>query len=182
MEKRFEHMYQSNEDIPLILKSYEDIFSDFDPRPYSEKALSVDFISECKHAAADKKGRINLKLFVPKSKREPAEEIKIKKRMKEHFNHHLNLERKEIGKQNLVGFNWLIAGCFLTVITAIFMDTENLGVKILVNTTHPGGWFFLWEGLAKLIIDYHAKRQNYNFYRKMNDALISFHDCKAFKC
>jgi hypothetical protein len=175
MKKRvFEHMYQSNEDIPLILDSYDDIFSVFDPRPYSERALSVDFLNECKHASADKKGRINLKLFVPKNKREPSEEIKIKKRMKEHFNHHLNFERKEINKENLVGFNWFIAGCFLIVVTAIFLDVENLGLKILVNLAHPGGWFFLWEGMGKLLLNRKEKHSSYHFYQKMNDALISF--------
>ena len=182
MKKRFEHMYQSSEDIPLILDSYDDIFSVFDPRPFSERALSGDFLSECKHAAADKKGRINLKLFVPKNKREVSEEIKIKKRMKEHFNHHLNVEKREIEKQNLVGFNWFIVGCFLIVITAIFFDVENLGLKILVNLAHPGGWFFLWEGMGKILLDRKEKYQNYNFYKKMNDAIISFHDCKSGKC
>lgn len=177
-KKRFEHMYQSNEDIPLILDSYDDIFSVFDPRPNSERALSVDFLNECKHASFDKKGRINLKLFVPKSKRDPSEEIKIKKRMKEHFNHHLNLERKEINKDNLVGFNWFIAGCFLIIITAIFLDAENIGMKILVNLAHPAGWFFLWEGMGKLLLHRKEKYQNYNFYKKMNDSIISFSNGK----
>ena len=31
MKKRIKHFYESTEDIPLILDSYEDIFSDFDP-------------------------------------------------------------------------------------------------------------------------------------------------------
>ncbi|MBI2151367.1 hypothetical protein HYU21_01420, partial [Candidatus Woesearchaeota archaeon] len=30
--------------ISLVLDSYDDIFSDFDPRDYSEKALSEDFL------------------------------------------------------------------------------------------------------------------------------------------
>jgi len=181
-KKRFEHMYSSSEDIPLILDSYDDIFSVFDPRPYFERALSVDFLNECKHASVDKKGRINLKLFVPKSKRDPADEIKIKKRLKEHFNHHLNEERKSIDRDNLVAFNWFIAGCFLTVLSAIFMDVNNLGIKILVNIAHPGGWFFLWEGLGKLLLHRKEKYQTYHFYKKMNDVLISFHDCKGIKC
>jgi len=34
-KKRFNHFYQSADDIPLVLDSYEDIFTDFDPRSYS---------------------------------------------------------------------------------------------------------------------------------------------------
>ena len=40
--------------ISLILDSYNDMFSDFDPRSFSERALSDDFLSECKRAARDK--------------------------------------------------------------------------------------------------------------------------------
>ncbi len=167
-----------NQDILVVLDSYEDIFSDFDARNYSEKAISVDFLSECKKASLDKEDRINLKFFVPKNKRNSPDEIKIKKRMKEHFFHHLQLEKKEIDKDNLMGFNWFIAGCVLTVVTAIFMGTENLGIKILVNIAHPGGWFFMWEGLGKLVLDYKKRHVNYKFYKKMSNAMISFYDYK----
>ena len=59
-EKRFEHFYESADDIPLVLDSYDDIFSDFDPRPYSERAMSGDFLLECKKASAEKKKKIHL--------------------------------------------------------------------------------------------------------------------------
>ena len=32
--------------VSLVLESYNDIFSDFDPRNYSERALSDDFLIE----------------------------------------------------------------------------------------------------------------------------------------
>lgn len=176
--EKFEHFYESSEDISLVLNSYEDIFSDFDPRPYSKKALSVDFLQECRKASADKKGKIHLKLFLLESKRNLLDEVKIKKRMKEHFTRHFYLEKKEIEKQNVSGFNWFILGCFLTTITALFMDTTNIGFKILINIAHPGGWFFLWEGLGKLLLNKKEKYQNYEFYKKMSEAEISFLDYK----
>ena len=55
--------------ISLILDSYEDIFSSFDPREYSERALSDDFLIECNHAAMDKGEGIELILSMPKNKR-----------------------------------------------------------------------------------------------------------------
>lgn len=181
-KKRFEPIHNVDEDIQLILDSYEDIFSNFDAREYSVKAMSADFIEECKKAAADKKEVHNLKFFISKNKRDFSDEIKIKKRLKDHFNHHLRLERKNVDKQNLVGFNWFVAGCFLTVLTVIFINTENFGLKILVNVAHPGGWFFFWEGLGKLLLDRKEIRRDYSFYKKMNNAIISFYDCKTSKC
>ena len=78
--------------ISLILDSYEDIFSSFDARRHSEKALSTDFLDEAKRASRDKdSGSIELKLLIPKNKRQLGEEIIIKKRLKRHFQHHYNM-------------------------------------------------------------------------------------------
>ena len=67
--------------ISLVLDSYNDIFSDFDPRDYSEKALSEDFLSECKRAARDKENHIELRLLIPIKKRNSTHENKIRKRL-----------------------------------------------------------------------------------------------------
>ena len=86
--------------ISLILDSYNDIFSSFDPRPYNEKALSDDFLIECKRAARDKDDHgFELILSVPKLKRNVNDEFKIKKRLREHFHKH-SLE-KEIGRAHV---------------------------------------------------------------------------------
>ena len=178
-KKRIERFYQSSEDIPLILESYEDIFSDFDPRPYSEKALSGDFLSECKKASADKTKKINLKLFIPKSKRNPAEEIKIKKRLKDHFIHHLKKRKNEINKIKLNGFNWFLLGSFMIVLAALFTDYKgSFFMNLLITLTHPAGWFFMWEGLGKIFITVKEKIPDYDFCRKMSEAMISFSNYK----
>ena len=77
--------------IPLILQSYNDIFSSFDPRSYSEKAISVDFIEEAQRASMYKNGdRIELTLAIPKKIRNLNDESKIKKRIIIKFNISLN--------------------------------------------------------------------------------------------
>ncbi len=81
--------------ISLILDGYDDIFSDFDPRPYSERALSDDFLSECKKAARDKDEKLELRLMVPGDNRNFKDELKIRKRLKTHFHRHfLENQRK----------------------------------------------------------------------------------------
>ena len=74
--------------ISLILESYNDIFSSFDPRPSSERALSDDFLIECKRSARDKEGVFELRLLLPPHKRNTNEEAMIKKRLKDHFKKH----------------------------------------------------------------------------------------------
>ncbi len=68
--------------ISLLVQSYDYLFSDFDPRDYSQKILSEDFIEECKRAVREKEDKIELILLHPKDKRNVKDEIKIKKRLK----------------------------------------------------------------------------------------------------
>lgn len=178
MEKRkFEKVYQSEEDILLVLESYDDIFSDFDARSYSQKSISNDFLLECKRASTDKKN-IKLKLFVPKQKRNSFEETKIKKRLKEHFNHHFLKKKKEINKIKLDGFFWFIIGCFMMLLSAIFLSYKGpFWFNLLITLVHPAGWFFMWEGLGKIFITAKDKIPDYEFYKKMKNSTISFLNC-----
>ncbi len=175
-KKRFDRFYQSADDIPLVLDSYEDIFTDFDPRPYSEKALSEDFLFECKKASVDKKRKIHLKLFIPKSKRNPLDEIKIKKRLKEHFHKHLLEKRREIDKIKISGFTWFLVGSLMIVLSAIFLnsDKKTFLFSLLITLAHPAGWFFMWEGLGKMLITSRERMPNYIFYKKMSNSIVSF--------
>jgi hypothetical protein len=167
--------YKPAEDILLSLDSYDDIFSGFDPRPYSQKSLSKDLLFECQKVAVDKPKKVHLKLLLERKKRNIREEIQITKRMRDHFNQHFLEEKKEFVKIRVDGWIWFALGCFLTVLTALLMEQEtSLFVRVLVNVAHPGGWFFLWEGLAKVIIHSKEKRNSYTFNKKLKEAKISF--------
>jgi hypothetical protein len=162
------------EEIPLILDSYEDIFSDFDPRTFSQKALSGDFLLECKKASVDKK-KIELKLFVPRKKRNLKKEVKIKRRLKEHFKKHAKEKKREIRKIKLVGTFWTVIGAVMMIVSAFFFTTPSSFFQHLVAVLiQPAGWFFLWEGLAKILITPKDKMPDYRFYKKMANSEISF--------
>ena len=76
-------------EISLILDTYDDIFSDFDPRPYEERALSDDFLLEAKKASRDKAtGTIELIFMMPAGKRDTHKESLIKRRLRDHFRKH----------------------------------------------------------------------------------------------
>jgi len=162
------------EEIPLILDSYEDLFSDFDPRGFSQKALSGDFLLECRKASVDKK-KIELKFFLPRKKRNLKEEAKIKRRLKEHFKKHAKEKKIEIRKIRVGGTFWAILGSVMMVTSAFFFTTPSSFFQHLVATLiQPAGWFFLWEGLAKILITSKDRMPDYRFYKKMANSDISF--------
>ena len=71
-----------NAEISLILDTYDDIFSDFDPRPYNERALSEDFLIEARKAARDKNTGIELHFLIPTPMQDKASEELIRQRAK----------------------------------------------------------------------------------------------------
>src|SRR3989344_6408811 len=92
-----------NADIPevkkisLWLDDYNDIFSDFDPRPYSERALSDDFLNASQKMFRETKtGKFELRLLIPKSLRDEKQESLIKKRLKSFFRQRENEGRNKI--------------------------------------------------------------------------------------
>lgn len=175
-EERIVEEIQKHKNIPLILNSYDDIFSDFDPRPYTERALSDDFLIECQRAARDKEVYgVELILSMPKLKRSFADEFKIKKRLKDHFKKHFlekNKEVKGIKKQGLV---WILIGSVLLFAnTFIKTYSPSFFLNMIGLLMEPASWFSFWEGLAKIFIHSKEKIPDYDFYKKMADVQINF--------
>jgi hypothetical protein len=123
----------------------------------------------------DKKGKIRLRFFMPKNKRDPLEEIKIKKRLKEHFNKHFREKKGEIRKLKMQGAFWTLLGAGMMILSVFLLNMQSSFVlHLLLTLVQPAGWFFLWEGLAKILIVPKEKKPDYCFYKKMTSAEISF--------
>lgn len=163
--------------ISLWLDRYEDIFSDFDPRPFSERALSVDFLDEAKRASREKKGNISVNLLIPLYIRDLKKEITIKKRLKEHFKKHYTEVHEEYKKVLRRGFAFVISGIVLMFIATFILFTfkdSSLLTTFLVILLEPGGWFLFWEGLDLIIFESKKKKPSLDFYKKMSRAFIEF--------
>lgn len=164
--------------ISLDLEDYSDIFSDFDPRPYSQRALSDDFLSESRKASRDKvSGQIELGFLMPAAKRSAKDEAVIKKRLREHFKKHhlmLEVERKNVIKQGVYFATFGILIMFIATLL-IFSHAESSVIgSFFVVLLEPAGWFLVWEGLHLIVFDSKAKRPEVQFYEKMSKANIVF--------
>ncbi len=162
--------------ISLIIDNYEDIFSDFDPRPFGERALSDDFLQECKRAARDKsEEQLELRILIPKVERKLKEEWKIKKRIKEHFAHHFKKEENKRDKIKRSGIKWVILGTavLLCILLGIVKLDQTILGSILPILEVPS-WFLIWEGMGKILIESKKIQPEYEFYRKMSKAEVNF--------
>jgi hypothetical protein len=172
-ERLTEELKEAN--ISLILDTYDDIFSDFDSRPYSERALSDDFLLECKKAALEKNEGIELILSMPRDKRSINEEFKIKKRLREHFKKHAVKEEQNLRKIKREGLIWVMLGIIImSSILYSFVNLENQFWLAVMTVFEVPSWFFIWEGMGKIFFESKKVEPNYEFYRKMSTAQITF--------
>jgi hypothetical protein len=174
-EKLQEELQQAS--ISLVLDTYDDIFSDFDPRPYSERALSDDFLLECKRAARDKEQGFELILSIPKKLRSIADENKIRKRLRDHFRKHHTEKEKQVTSIKKEGLIWVGVGTMLMLAaTALETYTKSFSINLLTIIMEPASWFSFWEGLAKIFIRSKEAEPEALFYHKMANAIFTFRE------
>lgn len=162
------------QEISLKLEHYDDIFSDFDMRTYSSRALSVDFLDEIKRASKDKsKDGVELILHVPMALRDEFQEKTIVERITAHFAKHFGLLQKEKHSVMRLGISMVVLGiiCMILATMVVFRDpTHDAILSFLVVFLEPAAWFLLWEGMDQII--FHSKNINpeLEFYRKMSNS------------
>jgi hypothetical protein len=163
--------------VSFSLDDYADLFSDFDPRPYSERMLSEDFLYELKRASVDKEeAGLALIFLLPKEKRNAGHEHTIKERLRGHFKRHLRRMEEKIKGERKTGFRMVVLGIvFMFLATYFLFYTEkNAWMNFVVVLLEPAGWFTFWEGLNLIVFRTKEIAPDLGFYRKMTSAKISF--------
>lgn len=165
-------------EVSLRIDTYDDIFSDFDPRPYSERRLSDDFLYELRRAIAYKPSEnIKLKILVPKDERNLSIEDQIKKRVEDYFNMHVVYTKKELDKFHINGLKFIIMGVLLMFVASYFLlayPPKDFIVNFLIFLLEPASWFLFWEGLRMVVFESKRKIKKFEFYKKMSNSEIEF--------
>lgn len=169
--------HHAKEQVSLWLDSYEDIFSDFDPRPYSERALSDDFISELRKVCREELYDVGeLRLLIPEKEHKEVNEHMIARRLHTYFRHghmHLADQIKKTHRSALVITIVGMAMILLSTYISTFQPDKFLTRAILV-VLQPAGWFFAWVGLDDLFFAGRKKKADLDFYTRMVKTRIVF--------
>ncbi|HLC53167.1 MAG TPA: hypothetical protein VJK03_01365 [Candidatus Nanoarchaeia archaeon] len=165
-------------EISLILDTYDDIFSDFDPRPFSQRALSQDFLNEAKRAALDKQGTLEMRFLIPRTQRKLDREVMVKQRLRSHFKRHYELLQAEARGVQRAGLRLIGIGIIMMFIT-ILLHSEVIALDGLLRSfiiiiTEPAGWFLFWIGGEKLVYEKRRHQEDILFYHKMIHSSIVF--------
>ncbi len=167
----------SKVEVSLVLDTYDDIFSDFDPRPYNKRTLSEDFLVAARRFARDKDEGIELRLLIPKALHSTTSEDLIKQRLKEHFRRHYKASKKARIKYRQQAIMLVIAGVIIGMVDALLLSNLNLDTILsdaigIIFT--PASWFTIWTGFEHLVIPPEHLAVDEAFNKKFESAKITF--------
>ena len=164
-------------EISILLNSYNDIFSAFDPSEYSERNLSDDFIIQAKNISKSKDGnKMSLKLLLPASARKEQDEKVIIKSLHSHFKDVYYQVAVDVKKTKRKGIILTTIGIVLMITASYlsFMQPEKYHFHFLIVLFEPAGWFLLWAGLDHLVYQSKSTKKDFDFYSKMSKSEIKF--------
>lgn len=163
--------------VSLLLDSYDGVFSDFDPRPFSERAISDDFLSHAKKATVEVgDGNFELRFLIPKHLKNVHEESTIRDRLHRHFRKHLAILEHDAKRLILKGVLLTALGFLLMFFAALLNHSQPTGLELdfLKILFEPSGWFLVWYGLDQIFYFSKEAKPDLQFYRKMVKAELHF--------
>ncbi len=165
-------------EVSLWLDGYDDIFSDFDPRSYSQRAISDDFLAEMEKVVKDRgHGSYKLKFLLSPEARNLEYEQLIRERLRHFFGvkyHQFSKEKQRIVKRGIIFVSLGIILMFLASFIKTHMHPSDFFYNFLIVLAEPAGWFLFWEGLARAMYKAEEIRPKIDFYNKMARSKISF--------
>ncbi len=153
----------------LWLDSYDDIFSDFDPRNYEYRELSEDFLKELSRRYKETpKGGFEVHLLIPAHLRQAHLEARIKKRLRHYFARELAGVERQLRKKRETGVKFIAAG--LLVLSAqtwlLFSYPDRFLPELIGVLLVPAGWFATWTGIERMVVEPENLVSLREFYKK----------------
>ncbi|MDP2386039.1 MAG: hypothetical protein Q8M29_06695 [Bacteroidota bacterium] len=171
------HIEFESRDIGIWLDDYNDMFSDFDPRPYADRALSDDFISELKKVCNESEYKVReFNLLIPEKVRNVQMEEVVVKRIEVHIKRHYQkiLERKKTIRKR--SYLMIFIGLLCMAIASYIhkLQAKEFVYTVLIICFEPAGWFLVWTGLDDLLSITKRKTFELDFYYKLHNCKINF--------
>lgn len=163
--------------VGLGIDSYDDLFSDFDPRSFHERELSQDFLDELRrfffHKAPES---LDIILLIPATRRRPRDEQVIKKRLHIYFQRKYRETQKSLkhaSTKNVLKI--LFALCIMVVTGFLAVNAgQVLWKNILKVMLEPASWFLFWTSIDDLISVRKSVRHELGYFHRLSECKIVF--------
>lgn len=168
---------RSSHEIRIWLDDYNDIFSDFDPRDYSERNISDDFLDEVKRVASESEDDVrSLRLLIDEKLRDEKTEATIVERIHSELSksyRDYDGKRKKLRSRSIL---FLSAGLLMILGASFFsyLKTDHPLMHIPLVILEPAGWFLTWTGFEQIFRSGKQSMPEYVFFGKLNKSKIVF--------
>jgi len=164
--------------ISIAIDTYDDIFSDFDPRDILDRDLSEDFISELsRRHRQGAKGKFDVAIVAPKSVEDQSVEKKIASRLNRYFHQKHLRYKKSIDELRVRGAVYIAFGMILLgtlTLLAYFGKMDRLTIELVGIIFMPLGWFGIWEGFSKIVDIPFRLARDAQIYKGLSKASYKF--------
>jgi hypothetical protein len=170
------------QEITVAIDTLDDIFSDFDPRPLHQRALSEDFLKEIqKFYKESAMGKIIVVFLGPVGLKEILEKNQLEKMIIGHLHQEFRSRSQQATKAingiRTTGVRFIIFGAILLItltLLQIFQFFPQLGLKLGTELLMPLAWFGMWEGFSHLVETPYRLKEEVMMYDKLAKAQYSF--------
>lgn len=144
--------------VDLALDTYDDIFSDFDPSPYSSRIISTDLISEIMRRHREtKEGEIEVRFSIPGDLRNRDDEEVIRARLRDYFQWQAEKVRGSLSGNRRKATALLFGGLGLVTLHRLLSESLDQGTvnqiyKWFENPVELLGWIATWNGVDRLFL------------------------------
>jgi hypothetical protein len=164
--------------ITIWLDTYDDIFSDFDPREYDVRALSDDFVNALRKIVREDEHNPTQEfyLLIPASVHDHKTEEIVSRRLHNYFRKILQHLREDVRATRKKGILFMISGLVFLLCAGYisFLHPSQAALHLLMVALEPAGWFFIWMGYDNLVSSIARKRSDVEFHSRMNKSRIIF--------
>lgn len=164
-------------EISIWVDTYDDIFSDFDSRPYAHRALSDDFLHEVKKISREnRRGSLELKILIPAGRQNPREESIVRGRLHHYFQDQAKSMETKLSRLKKRGLFLAVFGIISMIVAAYFhrLQSDTFWMSAIIVLLEPVGWFSVWNGADIFISQLGELKPDLIFFRKMSTASIKF--------
>ncbi|HEU4717291.1 MAG TPA: hypothetical protein VFU15_05645 [Bacteroidia bacterium] len=169
------HAY--SRDLNIWIDTYDDLFSDFDPRPFSERVISDDFLGELNKLTNERDDFVKVVRFqIPQKNRDEKSEKIIMERLAFDFKRQFAVFSAEV-KANYGRGAAMTAAGFLLLACAVLVnaiESQKLWHNFLLIILQPAGWFFVWTGLDRIFFGGKPSKRKRDFYERLAKSKIEF--------
>lgn len=167
----------STHGITIWLDSYDDIFSDFDSRGYSDRVFSDDFLNELRKLSREDDGQIeSFHFLLPANVRKEETEKIISRRLHGFFKKNYERAGLDVKQTRRKGILFSALGLVLLLLAGFisFHRPAQIGLHLLMVTCEPAGWFLIWMGYDLFMNGVARKKTDLSFYTKILRSGIRF--------